>query len=1278
MLDRLHDPTPHARLLSNGRYAVLLTGAGAGASTWGERALTVWSADRTEDRDGLFVYLRDLDRGHVWSAGHQPVGRRADAYAAEWTPGRMTITRTDDGIEAALAVAVAPDADVELRRLHLRNRSRRARRIELTTYAEVALAPRAAHAAHPAFSRLFVETEHPPGTAALLARRRPRSHDEDVPWMVHALGGGCPVEHETDRTRFVGRGRSLALPRALASAAPLSGTTGSVLDPVLSLRRVVSLAPGGSASLALALGGAASREAALGLVARLDDPAALDAAFEGAAARARALLDRLRLPEERAEYLQDLAGAMLYGHPALGADAGVLARARGGRTHLGRLGFGARPLVVCELETTARLPLVGELVQARAYWAAEGLPVDLLIVCGGAAAVADAATRETAAAGEAGGGRLVVGRRGEIPAADLDLLRASAQLLVRDGLPALASEGRAPRPRRGAARPAAAEPSEGSVAPGEALLFDNGHGGFTSDGAEYVIRVPAGGERPPMPWVNVLANEGFGCLASESGAACTWSRNSRENRLTPWYNDPVGDPHGEALYVRDDAARVYWSPQPGPVPPGVPVEVRHGLGASRWRLASHDLVQEVELFVPPQDPVRVLRVRLTNTRGRTRRVSVFAYHRLVLGPIHPDAGRTVVTEIDAATGAVLARNGVRDDSADGIAFAAAVAPEGAEVQASADRTAFLGRHGSPAAPAAVAAGRLEPAAGIGLDPCAALQVTLRIPPRATVECAFLLGEVRESARLATLLGRWRRPGAVEEALGETRAFWHRTLGAVRVETPVPALDVMLNGWLLYQAIACRLWGRSGFYQSGGAFGFRDQLQDAAALVWTRPDLLRAQIVLHAGHQFVEGDVLHWWHPPGGRGIRTRFSDDLLWLPWVTAGYVRATGDRDVLDEPAPFLAARALAPGEDEAFLEPVASGETADLYAHCCRAIDRSLAVGAHGLPLMGTGDWNDGMNRVGREGRGESVWMAFFLFRVLEDFAPLCEVRGDAARAARYRAHQSALRTAVEAAGWDGEWYRRAYYDDGTPLGTAAAAECRIDALAQAWAVLSGAVPPARAAQAMDAVERLLVSREAGIIRLLTPPFDRDPHDPGYIKGYVPGIRENGGQYTHAALWVVQAFAALDRRDRAAAYLEMLGPVAHAGSAEAVAAYQVEPYVVAADVYGEPPHVGRGGWTWYTGSAGWMYRVGLEAVLGLRLEGETLVVKPCVPTEWPGFRVVLALGDGRTSYEVVVTNGAGAVSAVSVDGTAGQVEDGAARVALVRDGGRHRVEVTLGSRVR
>jgi cyclic beta-1,2-glucan synthetase len=1116
---------PHS--LTNGRFTTLVTPTGAGGASYEGFALTRYVPDRTRDADGVWLYVRDLENGEFWSAGLRPVLRAPDAYRVRFAPGLAEFVRTDGELEVVteLCIGIVP---AELRRYTIVNHGQRPRRLELTTYAEAVLNTAAADESHPAFSKLFVQTEFAVINEALLARRRLRSPDDAPLWAVHRFltddPGAGVVEYGTDRMRFIGRGRTTARPRALDPGVRLSGVTGNVLDPILSVRRTVVVAPGVRVRLLAVLGAGGTRQEVDEIAARFESVASADVAF-GRAAEQGALADVA------------LDDSVLHAQPS---------RYR---------------------------------------------PVD-------------------------------------------------------------ARDATAPSPdERGA------------------LRFFNGHGGFAEDGREYVIHVGAGARDdalPPLPWANVVANESAGFIASERGAGCTWSVNSRENRLTPWYNDPVADPCGEALYLRDEESGVFWSPLPGPVPGAGPYEVRHGFGYTTWRHAGMGLEHEVVQFVPRHDPVKLTRLRLTNTGDRPRRLTLLSYAQLVLGVFPYESGRTVVTERDVESGALLAMNPERGEFASRVAFAAA-APPSADLAATADRAAFLGLQGSVADPAALHRDvPLDGRTGADLDPCFAFALPLELAPGETVERVVMLGEAEDADRARELVAAYQDLGVANEALAEVRGFWRELVAGVQVSTPSPALDLMVNGWLTYQNLSCRVWGRSAFYQSGGAFGFRDQLQDVSALAYLLPELARAQIVLHAAHQFEEGDVLHWWHPPLSKGMRTRFADDLLWLPYITAFYLRTTGDDGVLDEPARFVTARELEPGEDEAFLVPEDAGTRAPVYEHCCRAIDRSLTAGAHRLPLMGVGDWNDGMNRVGREGRGESVWLGFFLHGILDDFIPICERRGDAARAERYRAYQRELGAALNDTGWDGAWYRRAYYDDGTPLGSAQGDECRIDTIAQAWSVLSGVAPRDRAGQALDAMEAHLVSEREGLIRLLTPAFDRTPHDPGYIKGYLPGVRENGGQYTHAAIWAAMAFAKLGDAARAWELARMIAPTRRGEDAAQVDIYKVEPYVVCADVYAVAPHTGRGGWSWYTGSAGWLYRLLVESLLGLTLEAGKLRLAPLLPPEWDGYE--LDYRHRGTPYRIRVRQcAAGMEGSVRLDG----VPQADGRIPLHDDGVGHRVEV-------
>jgi cyclic beta-1,2-glucan synthetase len=1277
---------PEARFLWGGGLTVLLTGEGTSSSWMGDLALTRWTGDPIEASEGAYLYIRDPETGLLHPIGRRPAGPLPDSFRSFWAPGVFGVRRKDGGIESSMEVCVAPGSPVEIRRIALANRSSRARTLEVCSYSEVVLHRRADHEAHPAFSKLFVRTEALPREGALLANRRPRGAAERHPWMFHALLGPGRIEFETDRARFLGRGGSLSSPLALESGAPFSATAGAVLDPAFAIRRSVRIEPGESASFRLLQGVAPTREEALRALHAWNREEDAERAFHDARARASEALSALGIDEGRAEYYQSLAGAVLYGHPGLRAPE-TIERCRDGVSALRSHGMRPdRPTVVLHAESSAGLALFPETLRMHRYWEALGLPIRLVVLA------EDATTLPLPSEGANPAAASVLELR-SVPDDLLSAIDASARMVVADSLPDLArlaralphpNETNAPRTTPRNPPPARETGAARGARDEEELLYFNGHGGFSREGDAYVIRLrhqeQAGPARPPLPWVNVVANERFGFLVSETGSATTWSGNSREHRLTPWSNDPVLDPCHEALYIRDEETGTFWSPLPSPAPADASYEMRHRFGSSVCRHASNGLEQETLLFVPRGDPVKIVRVRIANRGDRPRRVSVVSYRKLVLGVLPEESGRTVIVERDTAQRAVFARNPFAGDFAGGVVFSSAEA-EGAPGPARVvlDRLAFLGPRGDAGRPAALRMdGPIDAAAGAGGDACVAEQVFLEIAPGGTASSVFLFGEGADREEACSLLARYRKRGAVEEAFEDVERFWSRIRSGVRVETPAPAIDLMVNGWLVYQTLACRLLARSAFYQSGGAFGYRDQLQDACALVYASPEITRAQILVHAAHQFVEGDVLHWWHPPVSRGIRTRFADDRLWLPHATAFYVQTTGDRRILDERVPFLEARRLAEGEDEAFAAPEESDEIADLYEHCCRAIDESLETGAHGLPLFGTGDWNDGMNRVGRLGRGESVWMGQFLYAVLGEFSPFCELRSDPARARRYREARERLRDALEEFAWDGDWYRRGYYDDGTPLGSSSGDECRIDALSQAWAVLSGAAPRERAERALDAVERHLISEQEGLIRLLTPPFDRTPHDPGYIKGYVPGVRENGGQYTHAALWVVRAEAELGRNDRAARLLEMLGPVGRSSTPDRAAVYKVEPYVVAADVYGEPPHVGRGGWTWYTGSSGWMYRVAIESVLGFRIEeGKFVRVRPCIPDDWPRCRVEYRVPGEETLYRIEIENPsgkAGAVAAALLDGAPVPVEGGSARVPLLHDGAVHTVVVTLG----
>ena len=814
-------------------------------------------------------------------------------------------------------------------------------------------------------------------------------------------------------------------------------------------------------------------------------------------------------------------------------------------------------------------------------------------------------------------GGIFVRRLEQVPNDDRVLLQAVARVVLDDESGTLAEqlERRSPlEPLIPALTPTrSARPEVPAPLPPRDLIFQNGLGGFTRDGHEYVITLQAG-QMTPAPWVNVLANPFFGTVVSESGSAYTWVENAHEFRLTPWSNDPVQDTTGEAFYLRDEQTGQFWSPTPLPARGKTPYVIRHGFGYTVFEHTENGISCEMWVYVAMDAPVKFTVLKLRNVSGRPRRVSVTGYWEWVLGDLRQKSLLHVQTEVDLKTGALLARNYYNTEFPDRIAF---IDVNDGSRTLTGDRREFLGRNGSLSQPAALKRTRLSGKVGAGLDPCGAVQVTFELADGQERETSFRLGVGRNAADVQSLIQRFRRVDAGRGALEAVWDYWNRTLGAVNVDTPDPAVNVMANGWLLYQTLSCRVWGRTGFYQSGGAYGFRDQLQDVMALVHAAPALTREHLLRAAAHQFREGDVQHWWHPPAGRGVRTHFSDDFLWLPYATCRYVSCVADTGVLEEKIPFLEARPVKPEEEAYYDLPNRAEESATLYQHCVRAIEHGLNFGGHGLPLIGCGDWNDGMNRVGNEGRGESVWLAFFLYDVLTSFSQLAQAQHDQAFSERCLTQARQLQRNIEQHAWDGQWYRRAYFDNGDPLGSQSNPECQIDSLPQSWSVLSGAGDPARSRQAMQAVDQRLVRRDAGLIQVLDPPFDLSPLNPGYIKGYIPGVRENGGQYTHGAIWTAMAFALMGENERAWELFTLLNPIHHGGTPQQIATYKVEPYVVAADVYSVAPHTGRGGWTWYTGSAGWMYRLLLETLLGVHREGDSLRLAPRLPKAWETFKI-------------------------------------------------------------
>ena len=1246
-----HTATPKTLLLSNGRYGLMVTNSGGGYSQWGGQELTRWRSDQTCDAMGTFCYLHEADPDLLWSTTYHPVNGKVEGYSVDFTLDRAVFRRVDHGIYSETEVIVSPEDDVEVRRITLVNRTKRGRHLNLTSYVELSMAPHNADRQHPAFNKLFIQTEAIPAQQVLIAFRRARGENDQPLYVAHGLtlhSSGETSESEqdfhfeSDRGRFIGRGRTLANPMGAVQA--LGNSQGFVLDPILSLRRTLTLEPGQRLQLSLVLAAGTTREQVLLLMDKYSDQHSIERAMDFAWGSAQQQLQVLHIQADEARRFQQLAGHLLFASHLLRAPVERLAENRKGQAGLWPYAIsGDLPLVLITIDVARDIGLVRQMLLAHTYWRLHGLSTDLVILNEEAGSYERPlherleqliqAHPQSAASDRAGA--IFLKSVGQIPEEDLRLLKSVASVVLvaargtlsqQLGVPVEVPQLLETLARKRVPR----EPS--SPLPFMELHYFNSLGGFTPGGREYAIYLGPN-TNTPAPWVNVIANPTFGTMVSETGSGFTWYGNSQRNRLTAWSNDPVLDPASEALYIRDEESVHFWSPTAMPIREETAYRARHGAGYTVFEHNSNGIEQELTVFVPVDDsggqPLKLQRLRLTNSSSRRRKLSVTYYVELTLGENRETSQMHVMTHWDDLAQAMFAHNHYHPEYGERVAFAT-ITP--LTDSYGGDRKAFIGRNRTLANPLAMELTRLSLRTGAGLDPCAALRVTLEMEPGEERDITCMLGQSASVAEARALVQSFREDLAFENAFDRTRAWWDALLGAIEVQTPELAADLLINRWLQYQSLSCRIWGRSAFYQSGGAFGFRDQLQDVMAFLYSRPELAREQILLAASRQFKEGDVQHWWHEPAGAGIRSRISDDLLWLPYVVAHYVRTTGDVEILQAEITFLNAPPLADDQHEVFSTPEVSFERATLFEHCRRAVSRGLTAGPHGLPLIGTGDWNDGMNLVGAGGKGESVWLAWFLCDLLQGMAEMSSLVLQPGLSQTYQEERSALIKRVEEAGWDGEWYRRGTFDDGTPLGSTANTEARIDSLPQSWAWLSSAADPVRAEQALESAWRHLVRQEEGLVLLFTPPFDKAVPSPGYIKGYPPGVRENGGQYTHAALWMAMAMARKGDGGRAVQLLRMLNPIEHARDAAAAWSYGVEPYVVAADVYRLPDRVGQGGWSWYTGSAAWMYRAWIEEVLGLHVQGGQMSVNPVIPAEWKGF--TLRYKHGETIYAIQVEN--------------------------------------------
>ena len=1237
-------PIPEVQLLSNGNYQVMVTNSGGGYSRWKDIAVTRWREDAIKDNYGIFCYIKDVDSGNFWSNTYHPTLQPSKNYETIFSQGTIEFHRRDFVFETKTQIVVSPEDDLEIRKIKITNRSPSSKVLEVTSYSEIVLATQASDEAHPAFSNLFVQTEIQPEYNAIFGTRRPRSKDEFPPHFFHLMDAyGAEIEevsYETDRMQFIGRGKTLANPKALDNG-KLAGNQGAVLDPIMATKYRITIKPFSTATIDLMYGICESREESEALMHKYRDRNLKKRALDLSWTHSQVLLRQINATEAEAQIFGKLAGSVIYSNPALRAGESVIKSNFRGQSGLWSHSVsGDLPIVLLQIFNQENLDLVTQMIKAHSYWQLKGLSVDLVIWNEDHGSyrheLQDEILGMISSFSTLTGhipGKIYVKSTDQISSEDRILFESVAKIIITD------NEGSLSEQILGQYRESGTSPLlefspldlekisfENVVMPTD-LSYFNGTGGFTADGKEYKIQID-NEATTPAPWVNVIANPTIGTVVSESGSAYTWAVNAHEYRITPWQNDPVTDTSGEAFYLRDEETGLFWSPAPFPVKGEANYITTHGFGYTNYEHIENGISSNMKVFVDKEAPIKFVVLTIKNKTNRIRKLSATGYMEIILGNVRSKTNMHILSEYDVQEKALLFRNRYNDAFADRVAFFKIMGA--LKYSYTTDRSKFIGRNNNLSNPDALYLEDLRGRIGAGHDTCAGLQGKFDLLEGEEREIVFLIGSGENSASVTKLIQNFSDLNTIHQSFDEIKEFWTEIVNTVQVQTPDEALNLLANGWLTYQTIASRLFARSGFYQSGGAFGFRDQIQDVLSLLHNKPEFARQQILLNSSRQFKEGDVQHWWHPPEGRGVRTNCSDDLLWLPFVVYKYLNATGDVAILKEQTGFLESRLLQEGEDSLYDLPMSGSLIADLYHHCRLAIKHSLRFGIHGLPLMGSGDWNDGMDQVGNEGKGESVWLAFFLFDILSNFEKVAIEYGDTDFAVTCREEAIKLQSNIEESAWDGEWYKRAWFDDGTPLGSKVNEECSIDAISQSWSVLTNAAPEERRNLAMDSLNKYLVKRDIKIIQLLDPPFDKSDLNPGYIKGYVPGVRENGGQYSHAAIWTLMAFAALGDRKKAYELFSMIQPINLALNPERVQTYKVEPYVMAADVYANETHRGRGGWTWYTGSAPWMNQFIMGSFLGMELQVDKLKFTPCFPEDWPS--VVISYRFKTTNYIITV----------------------------------------------
>jgi len=1225
VFNKVNSDIVNSNVISNDNYTILMTDKGTGYSKYNDILINKYKPT-LETAQGIFTYIKNVNSKRIWAVSAMNYLGNADKYEVSFMPDKNKISRQDGWIKSESVIGITPNDPVEIRDLNLKNTGGKEELLEITTYFEPVLSKKENDYAHPAFNNLFLNFEYLEDNEILIVKRKKREkNDKDIFMGVtlytenEVIGN---LEFELDKEKFFGR-ENLSLPIAINNSKTFSNKANLVVSPIVAMKRTIKIKPKKEVSLSTIIAIGESKEEVIEKIEKYKNAEEIKKVFKLSKARVEEEIMYLGLNSKEVELAQKVMTYLLLENPQKRVNS-LIENKTYKKENLWKYGIsGDLPIWLFIIKDESSIDELNKILKIYEYIRTKNINVDIVILNEEKYSYEQYLREEILNVIRNKHMEYLINQKGGIfvintaEKNEKEFLKFRANLYIENDInqtiknfeEVYLSEIENLEDRKYQIDNTEYENEEEKK---EELLYDNEYGGFTKGGKTYKLKVNSKGKLPTV-WSHILANEKFGTLVTDNMGGFTWSKNSRLNKLTSWNNEQVTNIPSEIIYLVETDTDKVWSIGASPKADDENYHIEYGFGYAKYNHNSLGIKQEVNVCVPTNENVKINILKLENNIPKKRRLKIIYYIKPVLGEDETRTNLYIETNYDEQNNLIYAKNLYPEDFENSIMY---VSSSEKIKSYTGDKKSFIGS-GTIQNPEGIKKVRLNNKGALGKQACICMEIEVELESYGTKEISIILGEENNITDVKNIVYKYSKLSNCRIDLENTKKTWNDLLSKIQVKTPVKSMDILLNGWLLYQTLACRMWAKSAFYQSGGAFGFRDQLQDTLALKYVNPDIMKTQILRAARHQFIEGDVEHWWHEETLRGVRTRFSDDRLWLVYLVIEYINYTNDYTILDLEETYLKGRKLLESEDENYDLHKPDEIKESIYSHCVRAIEISLDFGENGLPKIGSGDWNDGLSTVGNKGKGESVWLGFFLYKILEDFIPICEKKEELDLANKYNKIKENLKKALNTNGWDGHWYKRAFTDEKQVLGSIENEECKIDGISQSWAVISGAGDNDKKYISMESLDNHLVDRENGIIKLLDPPFEKSSLEPGYIKAYLPGVRENGGQYTHGAIWAIIANCKLGFGTRSVEYFRIINPIEHSKTKELANKYKVEPYVVSADIYGANNLVGRGGWTWYTGSSSWFYIAGIEYILGFKINHGYLEINPCVPTEWKEYEI-------------------------------------------------------------